>query len=83
MDDYNNSFTASTMMWRMAAKALMTFIRENIRIIGFDEIEAFDKAKKLYDEAEANDRARLKKRYTNDRQFTPPWIDRDWRHNAV
>lgn len=83
MDEYNDSYTASTMMWRMAAKALMAFIKDNIRIIGFDEIEAFNKAKKLYDEAEANDKARFKKRYTKNNQFTPPWIDRDWRHNAV
>lgn len=83
MHDYDESYTASTMMWRMAAVALMAFIKDNIRIIGFDEIESFNKAKKLYDEAKSHDKQKYAKRYKKHDGYTPPWIDRDWRHDAV
>lgn len=80
MNEYNNyQPNPAATLWRTAAKAMMAFIKTHVRVIGFDEIEAFDKVKKLYEEAEANDRRYDHSPYRRPKQFTPPWLDRDWR----
>lgn len=54
--DYNNgSWYEQFIAWRKAANEAMKFIKENVAIVGFDEIEAFKAVKQLVENAEKMD----------------------------
>jgi hypothetical protein len=40
-------------LWEKSARTLMDFIKENIAIVGFKEIEGFKKCKDVFADAEA------------------------------